>query len=87
MLVTAEQQQDKREKIRTSNAGEELPSKVLNLAIGKRHKAVALEEIEDTLTEQIHHYTDMSAVVKAFIEVDASVPVGRIVGLERSKNT
>jgi hypothetical protein len=66
----------------TGYTGEELPSKVLDLAVGERHKGVALQKIKDTLSQKIHNYTDMVAVVKAVSEVDTAVPVLLVICLQ-----
>jgi len=44
---------------RTSHAGEELSCKALNLRTGEWYKAIAFEEIEDTLTQQISDNADV----------------------------
>ena len=66
----------------TCNAGKQLPSEALNLAIGEGHKAVALEKVKDTLAEEVHDYADMSPVVEAVPQVDASIPVIIIIRLQ-----
>lgn len=73
-------------RILTSNTGEELSSKALDLAVGKRDEAVALKKVKDTLTEKIHDDANMAAVVEAVPKVDASVSVLIIVGLEGGEN-
>ncbi len=67
----------------TSNTGQELAGKVLNLAVGKGHKAVALQEIEHALAEKVHDDADVAAVVEAVAEVNAAVPVLGVVGSQR----
>lgn len=49
----------------TSNTREELAGKVLDLAVGKRHKVVAFQEIEDTRSKEIHDDADVTAVIEA----------------------
>lgn len=71
---------------RTSNAGEQLAGKVLNLAVGEGHKVVALEEVEDALAKQVHNYAYVAAVVEAVAQVDASVAVLLVVDLERGEH-
>lgn len=73
-------------RILTSNTGEELSSKALDLAVGKRDEAVALKEVKDALTEKIHDDADVAAVVKAVPKVDASISVLIIIGLEGGEN-
>lgn len=70
----------------TCNAGEELPSEALDLAVGERDEAVALKEVKDTLAKKIHYDADVAAVVKAVPKVDASISVLIIVGLEGGEN-
>ena len=48
----------------TCNAGEKLTSKTLYLAAWERHEAVALEEVKNTLTEQVCNYADMVPEIK-----------------------
>ena len=71
----------------TSHAGEELPSEVLDLAVWKRNKGVALEEVKDTLAQKIHDNANMPLVVEAVAEVDAAVAVFLVVGLEGCQNS
>lgn len=47
----------------------------MDLATGKRDEAVALEEIKDTLTQQICDDAYMVSVVEAISQVDALVTV------------
>jgi hypothetical protein len=60
-----------------------LPGKVLDLAVRKGDKAIALEEVENALPQEVHHDADVAAVVEAVPQVDASIPVLLVVGLER----
>lgn len=71
---------------RTSNAGEQLAGKVLNLAVGEGHKVVALKKVEHALTKQVHNYAYVAAVVEAVAQVDASVAVLLVVDLERGEH-
>jgi len=66
----------------TSNAGEELSGKALNLAVRKWHKLVALEKIEYTLTKQIHDNTNVASVVETIPKMYAAVSVFVIIGFE-----
>jgi hypothetical protein len=66
----------------TRNAGKQLAGKALDLAAGKRHEAVALEEVEDALAEQVGDDADVVAEVEAVAQVDALVAVGAVVGGE-----
>jgi len=63
----------------TSNAGEQLPSKALDLTARERHEAVALQEVENTLAQQICDYTDMVAEVETVAKVYAFVAVFLVV--------
>ena len=53
------------DKRHTSNACEELSSKALNLTAWKGHKSVALEKVEDALTEKVGDDANMITKVKA----------------------
>jgi hypothetical protein len=66
----------------TSNAGEKLAGKVLDLAVGKWYEVVTLKEVEYTLAEKIHDDADVSSVIEAVSEVNAAVPVLGVVGSE-----
>jgi len=70
----------------TGHTGKQLPGKALNLAVWKRHKRVSLQEIKDTLTQQIHDNADMPSVVKAIPEVYTSISVLLIVCFESRQN-
>jgi hypothetical protein len=52
------------------------------MAVGKRDKIVPLQEVEDTLAQEVHDYADVASVIEAFSEMNASVPVDGIVGLQ-----
>lgn len=67
----------------TGNAGEELAGKVLDLAVGERHKTIALEEVEHALAEKIHDDADVPSVIEAVPEMNTPVPVLGVVGSER----
>lgn len=62
--------------------GEQLTSKALNMTVGKGDKIVALEEVEDALAQEVHDYTDVTSVIEAFSEMNATVSVGGVVGLQ-----
>lgn len=59
----------------TSNTGEKLPGKALNLTARERHKSVALEEVENALAQQIRDYTYVVSVVEAVAKVYAFVAI------------
>ena len=67
----------------TSYARKELPREVLDLAVRKGHKVVALEEVEHALAQQVHNDADVAAEVEAVAEMDAAVPVLGIICPER----
>lgn len=67
----------------TSHAGQELTSKRLDLAVWEGHKVVALEEVEHALAEEIHDDANVTPVIEAVPEVDATVPVLLVVDSER----
>ena len=71
----------------TSNAGQELASKTLYLTTWERHELVPLEEIEDTLAEEIGNNTYMIAEVEAISKMDALVAVFSIVVGECRENS
>ena len=70
------------DEILTGNAGKELSSKALNMAVWKRNEGVALEKVKYTLTEQIHDKADMTPEIEAVSEMNASVFVFIIVGFK-----
>jgi hypothetical protein len=59
----------------------------LDLAVRERNESIALEEIKHALIEQVHDDADVAAVVEAIPEMDASIPVLLIVGLEGGQDT
>lgn len=73
--------------ILTSNTGQKLTSKALNVTVRKRRKVVTLKEIEDAHSQQVSHYADMVPVVETVAQMNALVAVVFIVGLERGKHT
>lgn len=73
-------------RVLTCYAGEQLSSKVLDLAVGKRHKAVAFEKVENALAQKIHDDANVAAVVETVSQVNAPIPVLFVVGLERSQH-
>lgn len=66
----------------TGYTHEQLPRETLNLRIGKGHKAIALEEIKDTLSEEIHDDADVTPVVEAVAQVYTAITIFGIVHLE-----
>ena len=66
----------------TGHARQELASKALDLAVGERHEVVALQEVEHTGAQKVHHDANVAAVVEAIPQVDAPIPVLLVVGLE-----
>jgi lactam utilization protein B len=64
-----------------------LPRKVLYLAVGERYEIVTLKEVEDALPQKVHDDADMSAVVEAVSEMDATVAVFLVVGLQCTQDT
>ena len=71
----------------TGYAGEQLTCKVLDLAVWEGHKVVALQEVEDALAEEVHDDADVAAVIEAVTQMDASVPVLLVIGLESRQHT
>jgi hypothetical protein len=63
-----------------------LPGKVLNLAVRKGDKAVALEKVENALPQEIHDDADVASVIEAVSQVDASISIFLVVGLERGQH-
>jgi hypothetical protein len=58
----------------------------LYLAVRKRYKVIALQEVEDALAEEVHDDANMSPVVEAIPEMDAAVAVLLIVRLQRAQD-
>jgi hypothetical protein len=71
----------------TGNAGEQLSSKVLNLGTWERHKAVAFEEIKDTLSEQVCDNADVVPEVEGVSQMDALVPVVLVIEGKRGQDS
>lgn len=71
----------------TGHTCEELSSKVLDLATGERNKAVSLEKVKHTLTEQIGDDADVVAVIEAIPQVDAFVAVLLIIRRQRGQHS
>ena len=63
----------------TSNAGEQLPGKVLNLTAREWHEAVTLQKVENTLAQQVCNYTYVVPEIEAVAEVYAFVAVFLVV--------
>ena len=63
----------------TSNTGQQLPRKTLDLTTGKWNEAVGFEEVKDALAEEIGDYADVVPKVEAIAKVNAFVAVFRIV--------
>lgn len=64
-----------------------MSGETLNLAVREGDKVVALQEVEDTLAEKIHDDTDVAAEVEAVPQVDTTVAVLLVVGLERGEDS
>lgn len=54
----------------------------MDLAVGERNEVVALKKVEHALAEEIHNDADMAAEVEAVSQVDTSIPIFLVVGLE-----
>ena len=59
----------------------------MDLAVWKRYKAVTLEEVENALAKKVHYNADMTPVIEAVAQMNASVPVFFVVGLESGEYT
>lgn len=68
--------------VQERHARKELPRKVLDLGAGKRHKAVALQEVEDALPEQVRDDADVIAEIERVPQMYALVAVLCVVELE-----
>lgn len=66
----------------TRNARKQLPSEALDLAVGEGHEAVAFEKVKDTLAKEVHDDANVSTVVEAVPQVDASIPIILIICLQ-----
>jgi hypothetical protein len=78
---------DKVQVMQKGNASKELSSKVLDLAVRKRHETVALQEVENALAKEVHNNANMAAVVEAVPEMYASVSIFVVVGLQGRQYT
>lgn len=54
----------------------------MDLAVWEGHEVVALKEVENALAEKIHHNADVVSEIEAVSEVNTSVPVLFVVGLQ-----
>ena len=59
----------------TSYASQELASKILNLTAWEGNEAVGLEEVENTLAQQIRYNANVLAEVETVPQMDALVPI------------
>lgn len=59
----------------------------MDLTVGERYKVVALQEIEDTGAQKVHDDANVAAVVETIPQVDTSIPVLLIVGLQRLEHS
>lgn len=59
----------------------------MNLTVWERCEAVALQEVKDALSQEIHDNANMTSIIKAVTQVDAAIPVLVVVGLERSEHS
>lgn len=66
----------------TCNASEELSGKTLNLTVRERHKVVALEKVEDTLSEQVGDDADMTSIIETVSKMDTPVSVFGVICFE-----
>lgn len=66
----------------TCNAGKELASKTLDLAVGKGDKSISFQEIENALVKEIHDNADVVAIVETVSQMNAPVSVLLIVHFE-----
>jgi len=71
----------------TSNAGEKLTGEILDLAVGKWYEVVALQEVEYALAEQVHDNADVASVVETVPQVNTSIPILFVVGLESCQDS
>jgi hypothetical protein len=67
----------------TRNTGQELPSEALDVRVGERNKAVALQKIEQAQVEKVRDDTDMATEVETVPEMDTPVSIVRVVVPER----
>jgi hypothetical protein len=72
--------------VQEGDACEELACEVPYLTVGEGDEAVAFQEVEDALTQEIHNDADVAAIVETVIEVYAPVTVLLVVGFERGKH-
>ena len=71
----------------TSDAGEELTGKALDLTVGKRREDVALKEVKHALSEQVSDDADVISVIEAIPQMDALVPIVLVVGGEGGEDS
>lgn len=69
----------------TGDAGKELSSKALNVGAGEWCEVVPLQEVKDAFAEKVCDNADVISVVEAFPEMDASIPIVLVVGVECRK--
>lgn len=66
----------------TRNAREELSRKALDLTVGKRYEMVTLQEVENTLAEEVSDNADMTSIIEAVSKMNTSVSILGIISLE-----
>jgi hypothetical protein len=72
---------------RTGHACEKLSCETLDLAVGERDEVVALEEVEHALAQEVHDDADVASEVEAVSEVNATIPIILVIGLEGCENS
>jgi hypothetical protein len=77
----------KRGSVLTSYTRQELSGEALNLRAGKWYKSISLEEVEDTLSQEIRDNADVVPEVEGITQVDAFVSIGLVVQRQCGENS
>jgi predicted ABC-type ATPase len=57
------------------------------LTVGKGHKTIALEKVEDALAKQIHDDANVATVIKAVSQMNTAISIVVVVGFQGRQNT
>ena len=71
----------------TGYASEELSGKISDLAVWKRYEFVRFQEVEDTLSEQVHDNAYVSSEIETISKVYTSVSIFVIVRFQGGEDT
>ena len=59
----------------------------MDLAVRKRHKAIALQKVKNALAKEVHNDADVAAIVEAVPQMNAAISVLLVICFERRQNS